>query len=150
MTYARTRAKRGPGPAPFHESLKRVVDELGMSQSAVADALGVTMDTVESWLADPSKPWAATPHRLMQIGAMNLLMARRSHLRRGQKQYTWVVTTPDGQTHQTSELSEWLRIHRPELDPAYIAGRLGRAGAPLIEGLRAQKAVFSAKQDSST
>jgi len=80
----------------------------------------------------------------MQIGAMNLLMARRSHMRKGAASYHWEVTTPDGVTHKTPELSEWVRVNRPELRAHFVAGKLGRSGEPMVEGMTARRVTFVA------
>ncbi len=58
---------------------------LGKNQRETAEYLGVSQNTLESWLADEKKTWARTPNHLEQAGILVILKRAIGGKRNGPK-----------------------------------------------------------------
>ncbi|MDB5932163.1 MAG: hypothetical protein JWR60_3870 [Polaromonas sp.] len=132
-------------PNPFHILLRAMVAQLQMQHLEVAEILGVPLNTLENWMVDPEHASSRLPHRLVQLGVMKLLNAKISTLRKGLVMRKWIVTKPDGSTHSTSELRDWVSRHYPGENAATVAAALSQRGKYVRLGLTVRKEVYTFK-----
>lgn len=126
--------KRGTAPAPFHQTIGKLCQRLPFPHSMVAELLQIPESLLAAWLLGDK-----VPHRLMQIGAVDVLGAKIAYMRKGQNAREWIVKTPDGVEHRTPELTDWIKQNYPSAHAANVAAALGQRGQYKKLGLSAKK-----------
>lgn len=109
--------KARPQKRPFYVRLRESIDAIDLPQKDIAALLDIAPSTLETWLAPPSKSWHREPHRLMQIGAIRVLLGSRTKRdslsghpeRQNATASKWRVTYADGRTEVLVNLRKWCR-----------------------------------------
>jgi hypothetical protein len=68
--------------ANFGVRLRAAIAATGYTQKRAAATLGVAITTLEQWLSAPDSSRHCEPHRLMQIGAIRVLIMARAGRRK--------------------------------------------------------------------